>query len=383
MCNIVGFTNSFQRVSFSHHLSFFVVIQKSRSQGGVDQGRGDGIDPDVAQSEFYGLVFQQMLPIAASHGRGVQKLMENVFADVPPTPEAVEEESHGTKIGVIGRPNVGKSTLVNRLLGEERVVVYDMPGTTRDSIYIDYERNEKPYTIIDTAGVRRRKNVSETVEKFSIVQTLQAIEDANVTILMVDATEGLVEQDLHLLSYAVKKGRAIVIAVNKWDGLDADHKQRVKDELDRRLRFIDFAEIHFISALHGSGVGKLYESIDVAFEAATKKLSTPRLTRILEDAVADHPPPMIHGRRIKLRYAHSGGHNPPIIVIHGNQIDEVPGSYHRYLEKTFRRVLELDGTPVKIEFRGSDNPYEAKRNTLTPRQQRSKERKDKRRGHSK
>ena len=242
---------------------------------------------------------------------------------------------------------------------------------------------DRPYTIIDTAGVRRRKNVSETVEKFSIVKTLQAIEDANVTILMVDATEGLVEQDLHLLSYAVKKGRAIVIAVNKWDGLDADHKQRVKDELDRRLRFIDFAEIHFISALHGSGVGKLYESIDAAFEAATKKLSTPRLTRILEDAVADHPPPMIHGRRIKLRYAHSGGHNPPIIVIHGNQIDEVPGSYHRYLEKTFRRVLELDGTPVKIEFRGSDNPYEAKRNTLTPRQQRSKERKDKRRGHSK
>lgn len=334
----------------------------------------DGIDPAIAQSEFYGLGFDQMLPIAASHGRGVQKLLEQVFEDIPPTPEEPEHESKGTRIGVIGRPNVGKSTLVNRMLGEERVVVFDMPGTTRDSVYIDYERNEKPYTIIDTAGIRRRKNVHETVEKFSIVKTLQAIEDANVTILLIDATEGMVDQDLHLLSYAIKKGRAIVIGVNKWDGLDADHKERVKHELERRLRFIDFAEIHFISALHGSGVGKLYESIDSAHESATKKLSTPRLTRILEDALADHPPPMVRGRRIKMRYAHAGGQNPPVIVIHGNQMDEVPNSYKRYLEKTFRRVLELDGTPIKIEFKGSSNPYETKRNTLTPRQQRKKER---------
>lgn len=343
----------------------------------------DGIDPEVAMSEFYGLGFENLLPTAASHGRGIQKLMDMALADFPPTEEEPEHDGKGTRIGVIGRPNVGKSTLVNRMLGEERVVVFDMPGTTRDSIYIDYERNEKPYTIIDTAGVRRRKNVSETVEKFSIVKTLQAVEDANVVILLVDATEGMVDQDLHLLSYAIKKGRAIVIGVNKWDGLTAEHKQRVKDELDRRLRFIDFAEIHFISALHGSGVGKLYESIDAAYDAATQKLSTPRLTRILEDALADHPPPMVRGRRIKLRYAHAGGHNPPIIVIHGNQIDEIPGSYQRYLEKTFRRVLGLDGTPVKIEFRGSDNPYEAKRKKLTPRQERSRDKMMKRTGRSK
>lgn len=334
----------------------------------------DGIDPDVAQAEFYALGFAQMVPAAASHGRGMSRLLETAFADLPPVEIEVEREKTGIQIGVIGRPNVGKSTLVNRMLGEERVVVFDMPGTTRDSIYIDYIRNEKPYTIIDTAGIRRRKNISETVEKFSIVKTLQAVEDANVVILLIDAQEGLVDQDLHLLGYAIDKGRALVVAVNKWDGLDIEQKERIKSELDRRLRFIEYAAIHFISALHGSGVGKLYDSIEAAYTAATQRTSTSRLTRILEDAVDDHPPPMINGRRIKLRYAHTGGHNPPIVVIHGNQVDQVPNSYKRYLEKTFRRELNLTGTPVRIEFKSHDNPYENKRNVLTPRQQRKRER---------
>ncbi len=333
----------------------------------------DGVDPDIALGEFYRLGFGEAVPIAASHGRGIQRLLEKAFGELPEQEPEPERIARGTQIGVIGRPNVGKSTLVNRMLGEERVVVFDMPGTTRDSIYIDYERNERPYTLIDTAGVRRRKNVVDTVEKFSIVKTLQAVEDANVVILLIDATENLVDQDLHLLGYAIQKGRALVVAVNKWDGLSVEQKDTIKAQLDRRLRFIDYAAIHFISALHGSGVGKLYESIDAAYEAATQKLSTPKLTRILEDAVADHPPPMVRGRRIKLRYAHAGGHNPPIIVIHGNQLDEVPNSYTRYLEKIFRRELGLSGTPVRIEFKGHDNPYEKKRSLLTPRQQLKKQ----------
>jgi len=263
---------------------------------------------------------------------------------------------------------VGKSTLVNRMLGEERVVVYDQPGTTRDSIYIDFERDGKPYTLIDTAGIRRRKNISLTVEKFSIVKTLQAVADAHVVILLIDAREGLVDQDLHLMGYVLDAGRALVVAVNKWDGLEQQQKDWVKIELERRLRFVDFADTHFISALHGTGVGNLYKSVHKAYAAATNKLSTNHLTRILEDAVADHPPPLVNGRRIKLRYAHAGGRNPPLIIIHGNQTEDVPNHYVRYLEKTYRRALDLHGTPVKIEFRGGENPYAGKKNVLTARQ---------------
>ncbi len=272
------------------------------------------------------------------------------------------------KMAIVGRPNVGKSTLVNRMLGEDRVVVFDMPGTTRDSIYIDYERNGEPYTIIDTAGIRKRKHITEAIEKFSIVKALQAIEDANVVILVMDAHEGVVEQDLHLLGHALEKGRALVVAINKWDGLDEDQRNEVKRVLDRRLQFINFAAIHYISALHGSGVGNLYDSIKKAFASATKKLNTNLLTRILEDAVSSHPPPMFNGRRIKLRYAHAGGQNPPIIIIHGNQVDKVPDHYTRYLENIFRRELKLAGTPIRIEYRTGDNPFEGRRNTLTPRQ---------------
>lgn len=321
----------------------------------------DGVNPDVAMAEFYELGFETVFPTTATHGRGVKTMMEQVLEPFPSQEEEVEDETQrGIKIAVVGRPNVGKSTLVNRLLGEDRVVVFDMPGTTRDSIYIDYERHDKPYTLIDTAGIRRRKNVKLAVEKFSIVKTLQAIEDANVAVLLIDASEGLVEQDLHMIGHVLNAGRALVVAVNKWDGLQAEQKEAIKVELKRRLRFAEFADTHFISALHGSGVGKLYDSIEQAYSSATDKLSTSWLTRILEDAVAQHQPPMVQGRRIKLRYAHSGGQNPPLIVIHGNQVDHVPANYVRYLEKTFRQALDLQGTPVRVEFKGSDNPYNDK-----------------------
>ncbi|UTW45392.1 ribosome biogenesis GTPase Der [bacterium SCSIO 12696] len=338
----------------------------------------DGVNPDVAMAEFYELGFETVFPTTATHGRGVKTMMEQVLQPFAQEEEAdaEEEASRGIKIAVVGRPNVGKSTLVNRLLGEDRVVVFDMPGTTRDSIYIDYERHDKPYTLIDTAGIRRRKNVKLAVEKFSIVKTLQAIEDANVAVLLIDASEGLVDQDLHMMGHVLNAGRALVVAVNKWDGLDADQKESIKKELKRRLRFADFADTHFISALHGSGVGNLYESIENAYASATDKLSTSWLTRILEDAVAQHQPPMVQGRRIKLRYAHSGGQNPPLIVIHGNQTDHVPNNYVRYLEKTFRQALDLQGTPVRIEFRGGDNPYGDKK-ALSDRQAAKKRRLEK------
>lgn len=352
----------------------------------------DGVNPDEALAEFFELGFGTIYPTTATHGRGLNPLLEAVFelfpdeaaiaaaaaeaaaaADpdaivIPPEQVLAPNVQSGIKIAIVGRPNVGKSTLVNRLLGEERVVVFDQPGTTRDSVYIRYEREDSVYTLIDTAGVRRRKNVSETVEKFSIVKTLKAIDDAHVVILVMDASEGLVDQDLHLLGHVIEAGRAVVVALNKWDGLDADHKKAIKTELDRRLQFIDYAEIHFISALHGTGVGHLYESVDAAYSAATQKLQTHRLTEVLEKAVFDHAPPMVNGRRIKLRYAHSGGMNPPIIVIHGNQTEKVPMAYQRYLEKTFRREMKLVGTPIRVEFRTSDNPYEGKKNVLSERQ---------------
>jgi GTP-binding protein len=329
----------------------------------------DGVNEDVVALDFYSLGIENMHLVAASHGRGIQALLEEVLADFEATAVAADrDEISGIRVAIVGRPNVGKSTLVNRLLGEDRVVVFDQPGTTRDSIYIDYQRDEVHYTLIDTAGVRRRKNIKQVVEKFSIVKTLKAIDDAHVVILVMDASEGLVEQDLHLLGQSIEAGRGLVIAINKWDGLDSDVKQRIKTELERRLQFIDYADVHFISALHGTGVGHLYKSINGAYDSATRKLVTNQLTRVLEDAVFAHQPPMINGRRIKLRYAHAGGQNPPLIVIHGNQTGKVPVAYQRYLEKVFRRELKLFGTPVRIEFRTGDNPYEGKRNKLTARQ---------------
>jgi GTP-binding protein len=335
----------------------------------------DGVNEDVALADFYKLGTGNIHAIAASHGRGVRALLELALADFPEPEENSETDANRSiRVAVIGRPNVGKSTLVNRILGEDRVVVFDQPGTTRDSVYIDFEREEIAYTLIDTAGVRRRKNVKETVEKFSIVKTLKAIDDAHVVVLLMDAREGVVDQDLHLLGQVIDAGRGLLIAINKWDGLDSSDKNRIRHELERRLQFIDYADIHFISALHGTGVGHLYESINRAHASATRKLSTNQLTRILEDAVFDHPPPMIAGRRIKLRYAHAGGQNPPLIIVHGNQTGNVPTSYQRYLEKIFRRELELFGTPVRIEFRTGENPYAGKRNKLTQRQVQRKRR---------
>lgn len=330
----------------------------------------DGLSQDVVTAPFYELGLGEVFGVAASHGRGTNNLLEAVFSQLPPSEEALpeEEQARGIKIAVVGRPNVGKSTLVNRMLGEDRVVVFDMPGTTRDSIYINFERQGKPYTLIDTAGIRRRKNINLMVEKFSIIKTLQAIDDANVVVLLLDAAEGLVDQDMHLMGQVIESGRALVVALNKWDGLDDDHKSYVKTELERRLRFVEFADMHFISALHGTGVGNLYLSIERSYQAATEKFSTNFLTRILERAVTEHQPPLVHGRRIKLRFAHTGGHNPPIIVIHGNQTEEIPNHYVRYLEKYFRTALDLHGTPIRFEFKTSDNPYAGKRNKLTKRQ---------------
>ena len=328
----------------------------------------DGRDEDLARSDFHALGVASTFAIAAAHGRGVRQMIETVLAPFPDTAEAAVEGDDRTRVAIVGRPNVGKSTLVNRILGEERVVVFDQPGTTRDSIYVEFERDGRPYTLIDTAGVRRRKNVRETIEKFSIVKTLKAIDDAHVVVLLIDGREGLVDQDLHLLGHCIEAGRALVLAVNKWDGLDEDQKDWIRRELDRRLRFVDYADTHFISALHGSGVGNLFASIDTAFAAAMQEMGTSRLTRILEDAVAQHPPPLVNGRRIKLRYAHAGGRNPPRIIIHGNQTDRVPQSYRRYLEKVFAQCLDIAGTPVRVEFRGGENPYAGQRNKLTQRQ---------------
>lgn len=340
-------------------------LRRSNKPVIVVANKTDGLNEDLVVAQFYELGLTNIVGIAATQGRGIRTLQDAALDQLPADEPAADGEGNdrpkGTKIAVVGRPNVGKSTLVNRMLGEDRVVVYDLPGTTRDSIYIQYERDGEPFTIIDTAGVRRRKNINLSVEKFSIVKTLQAIDDANVVILVIDAHEGIVDQDLHLLGHAIDTGRAIVIALNKWDGLETERKEFLRLELKRRLRFIDFADTHFISALHGTGVGHLYASIKRAHQSATEKFSTNFLTRILEDAVKDHQPPLVRGRRIKLRYAHSGGHNPPIIVVHGNQTESVPGHYLRYLEKTFRRALDLHGTPIRIEFKTSDNPFEGKK----------------------
>lgn len=360
----------------------------------------DGVDIDSVTGDFYALSLGDVHPIAAAHGRGVQVLIETClrpyakemglldvdeqkedeWAEEEELTEATAEEQakalqdQPIKLAIIGRPNVGKSTLTNRILGEERVVVYDMPGTTRDSIYIPMQRDEREYVIIDTAGIRRRKNVNEAVEKFSIIKTLRAVEDANVVLLVIDARENISDQDLSLLGFALNAGRSIVIAVNKWDGLDNDTKERIKSELDRRLGFVDFARIHFISALHGSGVGNLFESVNEAYVSATKRTSTSMLTKIMQMAVDDHNPPMFQGRRVKLRYAHAGGYNPPVIVIHGNQVKKLDSSYKRYLMNYFRRTLKIMGTPIKIEFRNSDNPFEGKKNKLTASQQRKRDR---------
>ncbi|MDY1049074.1 ribosome biogenesis GTPase Der [Pseudomonas coleopterorum] len=366
-------------------------LRKRNKRSLLVANKVDNVDPEMAKAEFAPLGMGDAIPVAGAQGRGVNALLEAALSGFPRDEEEVDlnaevaegeeavripgpSEKDGIKIAIIGRPNVGKSTLVNRMLGEDRVIVYDQPGTTRDSIYIPFERNEEKYTLIDTAGVRKRGKIHEEVEKFSVVKTLQAIKDANVVIFVMDAREGVVDHDLNLLGFALETGRAIVIALNKWDGMQPSERDYVKVELERRLFFVDFADIHFISALHGTGVGNLYASVQASFKSAITRWPTSRLTQILEDAVQEHQPPMVNSRRIKLRYAHLGGANPPLIVIHGNQVEKVPKSYVRYLENTYRRVLKLVGTPIRIEFKGGENPYEGNKNTLTDRQVNKKRR---------
>ena len=343
----------------------------------------DGIDADSAVAEFYSLGMEgEVHKIAAAHGRGVTQLLtlaltphiealsqpktenNDEFSDESSDEKRLSiapEETDRIKLAIIGKPNVGKSTLTNRILGEERVVVFDQPGTTRDSVYIPMERDGRDYTLIDTAGIRRRKNINDVVEKFSVIKTLRAIEDANVCLLIIDAREGITDQDLSLLGFILEAGRSLVLAVNKWDGLEDHVKDRIKSELDRRLGFIDFARIHFISALHGTGVGHLFESVEEAFVSATKRISTSMVTKILDMAAFDHQPPMHQGRRIKLKYAHAGGYNPPIIVIHGNLAKKLPSSYKRYLMNYYRKSLKIMGTPIRIEFRETSNPFAGKK----------------------
>jgi len=337
--------------------------------------KSENLDQNTVATEFYVLGLGDPHAIAAAHGRGVKSLINQVL-DTFPSPEAHADErtgdqpgtDRGVQIALVGRPNVGKSTLINRLLGEERVVAFDKPGTTRDSIFIPFEHEERRYTLIDTAGVRRRSRVNEAIEKFSVIKTLQAIEQANVVLLVLDAHQGISEQDATLAGHVLESGRALVVVINKWDGLKPDERDLIKTEMQRRLPFLSFADWRFVSALHGSGVGHLIEAVDAAYRAAMIDLPTPELTRVLEMAVQEHQPPLVRGRRIKLRYAHQGGKNPPIIVIHGNQTEEVPRPYQRYLANRFREVFDLHGTPLRIEFRTGSNPYQGRRNKLTRRQ---------------
>jgi len=335
----------------------------------------DRADLAVVAGEFYALGLGEPHPISASHAIGIDTLLDELEAKLPASeePEAAEE-SPGIRIAVVGRPNVGKSTLVNRILGEERVVVYDQPGTTRDSIYIPFERHGKAYTLIDTAGIRRRGRVSETIEKFSVIKALQAIETAHVVIFLVDAREGVTDQDATLLGMVLEIGRGLIVGLNKWDGLGPDQKDQVRRQIDLKLPFLDFAEKHYISALHGTGVGHLLDAVESIYDAAMRDLSASRLTKILQDAVTAHQPPLVRGRRVKLKYAHQGGQNPPVIVIHGNQTEEVPGAYKRYLINAFRDALDIQGTPIKLEFRSSENPFKGKRNVLSARQVRKRRR---------
>lgn len=330
----------------------------------------DGQDVDAAVADAFALGLGEPAQIAASQGRGVGALIDRVLNDLPQTPEGeAAEEDTGIQIVVVGRPNVGKSTLINRMLGEQRVLAYDQPGTTRDSIHIPFERDGERYTLIDTAGVRRRSKVSEVVEKFSVIKTLQAINEADVAILVLDAREGEVaEQDASLAGHILESGTAVVVAINKWDGLENDQRDWIRTRLERRLPFLEFAERYFISALHGSGVGDLFDAVQTAYRSACIDVSTSELTRILEQAVHEHQPPLVQGRRIKLRYAHQGGQNPPVIVIHGNQTERLPAAYKRYLVNYFRKALRLVGTPIQLVFRTGENPYKNKRNVLTPRQ---------------
>ncbi len=335
------------------------VLRHRSKQVTVAVNKVEGMPGGQVTAEFYELGLGEPFPISSAHGEGISDLIQQVLSGYssgqdsgsPPRDETIP------RIAIVGRPNVGKSTLVNQLLGEERMIAFDQPGTTRDSIYVDFEKKGKRYTLIDTAGLRRRGKVFESVEKFSVIKTMQAVEDANVVILTLDAQQDISDQDAHIAGYILNAGRAVVVAVNKWDGLEAFRRDTVKSELARKLGFLDFANYLFISALNGTGVKGLLPAVDAAYAAAMAKLSTPKLTRILQAAVTQHQPPKAGPFRPKLRYAHQGGHNPPIVVIHGAAIAHISETYRRYLENTFRNAFELKGTPLRVEFRQGHNPF--------------------------
>ncbi|NIL95314.1 MAG: ribosome biogenesis GTPase Der [Woeseiaceae bacterium] len=354
------------------------LARRTGKKSWIVVNKSEGLDTSIVSSEFYALGLGDPVVISAAHGDYVNAMMDAVLAEFEPEDEepvpSYDDDEHALRIAVVGRPNVGKSTLINRLIGEDRLVVYDQPGTTRDSVSVPFVKNDRKYELIDTAGIRRKSKVRETIEKFSIVKALQAIDRAEVVISVLDAHEGVTEQDVSLLGLVLERGRSLVVVTNKWDGLSAADRKHVRDELDRRLPFLDFAERITISALHGTAVGDVLPAVERAFKAAVIDMPTTDLTRELESAVTAHPPPLVRGRRIKLRYAHQGGRNPPVIVIHGNQTERVPDSYRRYLINHFRKVFKLRGTPVRLQFKSSENPFKGRRNKLTPRQERRRKR---------
>lgn len=323
--------------------------------------KAEGMNRAVVTAEFHELGLGEPLAISGAHGDGIADLVAEALAPFPADEEKTDEFGV-PKIALVGRPNVGKSTLVNALVGEERVIAFDQPGTTRDSIYVDFERNGKPYTLIDTAGVRKRGKVFETFEKFSVIKTLQAIEDANVVVLVLDARENISEQDAHLAGFVLETGRALVVAVNKWDGLPQDARDTIKRDIARKLAFLDFARFNYISALKSKGLENLLKDVEAAHAAAFAKLSTPKLTRVLQAAVEQHAPPKKGLFRPKPRYAHQGGKNPPIIILHGNALEGLQADYKRYLENAFRTAFKLQGTPLRIQVKEDEgrNPYEGK-----------------------
>ncbi|MEN3112804.1 ribosome biogenesis GTPase Der [Uliginosibacterium paludis] len=319
--------------------------------------KGEGANRDTFSAEFHELGFGTPYVISSAHGEGVRQLIDLVMERFPEDPEDQDADEKGPRVAIVGRPNVGKSTLINALLGEDRVIAFDMPGTTRDAIEVPFERNGRAYTLIDTAGLRRRGKVFEAIEKFSVIKTLQAVEEANVAVLVLDASQDISDQDAHIAGFVLEAGRALVLAINKWDCVDDYRRERVKAEIARKLYFLDFARHHYISALESTGIGPLLKSVDLAYAAAMVKLATPKLTRALQTAITKQQPPRQGVFRPKMRYAHQGGQNPPVVVIHGNALDHIPDAYRRYLERSFVETFKLQGTPLRIEFRSARNPY--------------------------
>ena len=334
-------------------------LRRSQRKVLLAVNKTEGMQKAIVSADFHELALGDPLSISSAHGEGVRDIVDLALEDfISDEPEVrLADDGRVPKVAIVGRPNVGKSTLVNSLLGHERVIAFDEPGTTRDSIYIDLERDGKNYVIIDTAGVRKRGRVFEAIEKFSVIKTIQAIEECNVAILVVDAQEGITEQDAHVAAYILDTGRALVVGINKWDGLKDEERDWIKREIDRKLQFLDFAEFHYISALKKKGLTELFRSVDTAFKAAFAKLATPQITRVLEEALQQHQPPISKGVRPKMRYAHQGGSNPPIIVIHGSHLDGVKDAYTRFLQKTFRKAFQLSGTPLRVQYKQGENPF--------------------------